>query len=76
MYRTKKSPSELIDYIYQTTGINKTLSPFKDGVLSFIGLEFASFYVEKYGRVKVRTYEYKILDVVKLKMFDPTHKIC
>lgn len=65
----------MIDYVYQTTGIEKTLSPFRDGVLACLGIEFASFYVEKYGRIKVRTYEYKILDVVKLKMFDPSHKI-
>lgn len=76
MYRTKKSPLELIDYVYQLTGINKTLSPFRDGVLSYLGLEFGSFYVEKYGRIKVRIYEYKIVDVFKLKMFDPSYKIC
>jgi hypothetical protein len=76
MYRTKRSPSELIDYVYQLTGIDKTLTPFRDNVLSYLGLEFISFYVEKYGRIKVRTYEYKIIDIIKLKMFDPSHKIC
>lgn len=67
---------ELIDYIYETTGIDKTLSPFRDGVLSHLGLEFYAFFIEKYGRIKVRVYEYRITDSVKLNTFDPSYKIC
>jgi hypothetical protein len=76
MYRTKKSPLELIDYVYQTTGIDKTLSPFRDGVLLHLGLEFYAFFIEKYGRIKIRVYEYKVIDQIKLNTFDPSYKIC
>lgn len=74
MYTTKYPPHTYFSRISEVFNVKYSLTPFKDNLLSLIGLEFDSFVVKKMGRLKLRYYNYKIVDENRLKQFDPNYK--
>jgi hypothetical protein len=70
VFTTKLTPQDLFQYVYTVFGVKETLAPFREGVLSYIGLEFAAFETVKYGKkVEIRFHDYRIIDQEKFSSF-------